>query len=194
MEYQLHERVVVVGLVSAAHHNGKQGRITLAADAVTGRYVVALDSGTKLNVQACNLSQACMRSQVHVNASNLSQASIHALASTLSNSNIETSYPASPAISSSTSSSSHVAADAITDVCNTPSFTVAVSTDAATSKCAGDILTPLMVIPNSVAVNPSASLAIMQQSLHNVFQTPLRIAESIDRGRFLVADQVPHFL
>jgi hypothetical protein len=54
-EFDVGCRVRVVGLVQAAHHNGKTGVVIASLDTQTGRIGVKLEDGAGVNVKPCNM-------------------------------------------------------------------------------------------------------------------------------------------
>ena len=54
-EFDVGSRVIVAGLVQAAHHNGKTGVIIAPLDPQTGRLGVQLGDGTDIRARPCNL-------------------------------------------------------------------------------------------------------------------------------------------
>ena len=54
-EFDLGCRVRVVGLVQAAHHNGKTGVVVASLDTQTGRIGVELEDGAKVRIKPCNM-------------------------------------------------------------------------------------------------------------------------------------------
>ena len=56
-EFDLGCRVRVVGLVQAAHHNGKTGVVVASLDTETGRIGVELEDGAKVRIKPGNMQQ-----------------------------------------------------------------------------------------------------------------------------------------
>ena len=54
-EFDLGCRVRVVGLVQAAHHNGKTGVVVAPSDTQTGRIGVELEDGAEVRIKPCNM-------------------------------------------------------------------------------------------------------------------------------------------
>ena len=53
--FDLGSRVRVVGLVQAAHHNGKLGVVVASVDSRTGRLGVELEDGSEVSIKPCNM-------------------------------------------------------------------------------------------------------------------------------------------